>query len=169
MSATFRGLVFFLANLSAGPSRASRASVVEFALRVPLVGMLASVTQLFRLTEPAWAAAIVTTVCLPLIAHAAELAAHSIAATPQLWISLLVSVAMSAWATAFNLFAMRRGILIVGEGGRPFADDMKALPRLVAAFVKTALQAAGAETGCGCRERINPSTNRAAGPMRNSA
>src|SRR5262249_298562 len=60
MSAIFRGLVFFVANLGVGVGRAGRASIVEFALRVPLVGILASVAQLFRLAHPAWAAAIVT-------------------------------------------------------------------------------------------------------------
>jgi hypothetical protein len=135
ISAIVRSLMFFVATLGAGSSRAGRASIVEFLVRVPLVGALASVAQRFRLTEPAWAATAVTTVCLPLVAHAAELAAHTIAGTPRLGTSLPVSIAMSACATTFNLFAMRRGILIVGEGARSLLDDLKALPRLLAAAV----------------------------------
>jgi hypothetical protein len=135
MSASVRGLLFFAANLAAGPGPASRASIIEFALRLPLVGALASVTQLYRDAHPAWAAALVTTTVLPLIAHAAELATHAIAGTPRLGVSLFASVAMSAVATTFNLFAMRRGALLVGEGARPFADDLKQLPGLIAAFV----------------------------------
>jgi hypothetical protein len=142
ISASVRSLMFFVATLGAGSSRAGRASLVEFLVRVPLVGALASVAQLFRLTEPAWAAAAVTTICLPLVAHAAELAAHAIAGTPRLGTSLLLSIAMSACATTFNLFAMRRGTLIVGAGARSLANDLRALPRLLAAFVKAAVDAA---------------------------
>ena len=142
MSAIARGLLFFVANLAAGPGRAGRASILEFALRVPLVGTLAAVTQLFRLAEPAWAAAIVTTTALPLVAHAVELATHGIAGTPRLRASLLASVVMSVIATAFNLFAMRRGTLIVGDGGRSLGEDLKSLPRLIAAFVRAPIDAA---------------------------
>ena len=136
MSAITRGVLFFVANLAAGQGRASRAAIVEFALRMPLVGLLAAVTQLFRLAEPAWAAAAVTATVLPLVAHVAELATHMIAGTPRLRTSLIASIAMSALATAFNLFAMRRGTLIVGDGARSFADDLKSLPRLIGAFVR---------------------------------
>jgi len=139
MSAIPRGLLFFAANLAAGPALASRASIVEFALRVPLVGTLASVTQLFRLARPPWAAALVTTTALPLVAHAAELVTHSLLGTPRLGISLLASVAMSAVATTFNLFAMRRGTLLVGDGARPLAEDLKHLPGLIVEFVMAAI------------------------------
>jgi len=135
MSAIVRALLFFAANVGAGPWRASRASAVEFALRVPLVGTLASVTQLFRLADPVWAAALVTTTALPLVAHAAELVTHTIAGTPRLRISLLASVTMSAVATTFNLFAMRRGALLVGDGARSLGADLKDLPRLIRLFV----------------------------------
>jgi hypothetical protein len=135
MSAIVRGLLFFVANLAAGPGLASRASVVEFVLRVPLVGALAAIAQLFSCATPGWAAVIVATTALPLVAHAAELAVHTIARTPRLGTSLLASVTMSLAGASFNLFAMRRGTLIVGAGARPFADDLKDLPRLIADFV----------------------------------
>ena len=142
MSAVTHRLLFFVANLAAGPGRASRAAIVEFALRMPLVGLLAAVTQLFRLAEPAWAAAAVTVTVLPLAAHIAELATHVAAGTPQLRTSLIASIAMSAVATAFNLFAMRRGTLIVGDGARSLADDLSSLPRLIGAFVRLPIDAA---------------------------
>jgi hypothetical protein len=144
LSAVTRSLLFFAANLAAGSRRATHAAIVEFALRVPLVGLLAAVTQLFHVTEPAWAAAAVTTTVLPLVAHVAELVTHMTAGTPQLRTSLIASVTMSALATAFNLFAMRRGTLIVGKGARSLADDLKSLPRLIAAFVRSLIDAARA-------------------------
>jgi hypothetical protein len=137
MSAIVRALLFFAANVGAGPWQASRASVVEFALRVPLVGTLASVTQLFRLADPAWATALVAMAVLPLVAHAVELMTHTIAGTPRLRTSLLASVTMSAVATTFNLFAMRRGTLLVGDDARSLVADVKDLPRLIRLFVMT--------------------------------
>jgi hypothetical protein len=37
--------------------------------------------------------------------------------------------------TSFNLFAMRRGALIVGEGAHSLLADLRRLPRLIVAFV----------------------------------
>ena len=67
--------------------------------------------------------------------HLAELAAHWIARTPELGDSMRASVALSVLSTFFSLFAMRRGVMIVGSGALSFGDDLKRLPRLVLDFV----------------------------------
>jgi hypothetical protein len=85
------------------------------------------------------------------VAHVAELATHMIAGTPRLRTSLIASIPMSALATAFNLFAMRRGTLIVGDGARSFADDLKSLPRLIRAFGRSPINAARAIAFFDCR------------------
>jgi hypothetical protein len=43
-------------------------------------------------------------------------------------------VILTAFSTLFNLFVMRRGALIVGEGRRSLASDMAQMPRLIGAF-----------------------------------
>jgi hypothetical protein len=135
LSAVIRGSLFFATNLADGSRLAARATLVEFALRVPLVGILAAVTQSFGGAEPPWAAAIVATALLPGLAHLAELAAHWMARTPELGASMQASVALSVLSTAFSLFVMRRGVMIVGDGSLSFGDDLKRLPGLVLAFV----------------------------------
>jgi hypothetical protein len=135
LSAIIRGSLFFAANLADGPRLAARATLVEFGLRVLLVGMLAAVTQAFAGAEPRWAAALGATALLPGLAHCAELAAHWMARTPELGDSMRASVALSVLSTFFSLFAIRRGVMIVGRGSLSFGDDLKRLPRLVFDFV----------------------------------
>ena len=53
--------------------------------------------------------------------------------------SLTVSVVFTAISTLFNLFAMRRGVLIVGEGRGTLLADLRQIPRLVVLFVASIL------------------------------
>ena len=124
-----------MTNLADGPRLATRATLVEFALRIPLVGILAAVTQAFGGAEPPWAAAVVATALLPGLAHLAELATHWMARTPELGVSMRASVALSVLSTVFSLFVMRRGVMIVGGGSLSFRDDLKRLPRLALDFI----------------------------------
>jgi hypothetical protein len=135
LSAMVRGSLFFATNVAAGIGVAGRATLVECAFAVPLIGMLASVTQAFRDVRPSWAAVLLATTILPLIAQGAEFVVHWMAGTPQLHASTLASFALSAMSTVFNLFVMRRGVMIVGDGSRPFLDDLKRLPALLVDFV----------------------------------
>ena len=48
---------------------------------------------------------------------------------------MIASAVFTAFAAAFNLYIMRRGAFLVGEEGRPFMQDMSAMPRLVLLFV----------------------------------
>jgi hypothetical protein len=137
LSAIVRGSLFFATNLSDGFGAAVRATVVECASGVPVVGVLAAVIQAFSCAEPAWAATLVTSVLLPAVAQTIEFAAHWAAGTPQLGTSMLASVGLSVMSTLFNLFVMRRGVMIVGRGSPRFVDDVRQMPGLIVAFVLT--------------------------------
>jgi len=140
MSAVIRSLLFFATNVSAGASHARRAAAVEFVLRLPMVGVLAAVAQTLRHVEPTWVAVLATAIALPLTAHAAEWLVHWSAGTPALGVTLLASGALSAVATTFTMFAMRRGVFIVGEESRPFRDDLGRLPGVIAAFLRAPIE-----------------------------
>jgi len=148
LSAIVRGSLFFATNLTDGLGAAARATVVECACGVPLVGVLAAVIQAFRDAEPRWAATLVITALLPVLALATEFAVHWTAGTPQLGTSMLASIALSAISTLFNLFAMRRGVMIVGRGSRRFRDDVKQIPGLIVAFVLALPRALAHTRGC---------------------
>jgi hypothetical protein len=74
-------------------------------------------------------------VLLPLLGHSLELALHWSRGTPRLAESILASMVLTAFSTAFNLFAMRRGALIIGDGSRSLVHDLVQMPTLVAAFL----------------------------------
>jgi hypothetical protein len=58
--------------------------------------------------------------------------------TPELAASIGVSIAFTTFSTAFNLFAMRRGVLVVGAGSQSLLDDLRRMPRLMFSFIVAA-------------------------------
>ncbi len=64
--------------------------------------------------------------------------AHRWSGTVNLTASIAVSVAFTALSTAFNLFAMRHGVFIVGDGGRSLCRTCQ--PRLLLLFTAPAVR-----------------------------
>ena len=81
--------------------------------------------------------------------HTLEIVVHVARGTPELARSIGASVAFTVLSTAFTLFAMQRGALVVGPGRAPLTDDLRRTPRLIAAFVLALIRA----TGTLCRHR----------------
>jgi hypothetical protein len=134
-SAATRGFVFCSVNLAAGPDAALRALLTEFALRGATAGFYGAITQALSGARPAWAGSLSAIVILPLLAHTAEFLVHRLAGTERLGASIGTSVAFTAVTTLFNSFAMRHGVLTVGEHSRSFGDDLRVLPRTLAEFI----------------------------------
>lgn len=137
MSSLVRAQIFLLVNLSAGLEAAVAAMLAEFVFRFITAGLYGALTQAFRHVEPARAATVTVMVLLPLVGHSLELGVHWWRGTPELAASITASVAFTALSTAFNLFAMRRGALIIGEGSRSLWHDLARMPALIAAFLIT--------------------------------
>jgi hypothetical protein len=136
-SAVTRAALFFCANLGAGLPAATAALNTELVFRFATSGFYGAVTQAFRYARPERTATLAAMVLLPLLSHSLELLVHWQRGTARLTTSIAWSVGFTALSTAFNLFAMRRGVLIVGEGRRSLVDDLRAMPRLVFAFTVT--------------------------------
>lgn len=134
-SSICRAMLFFATNLSAGLDAASSALVTEFVLRFVTSGFYGAITQAFRAAEPARMATIMVMILLPALGHLTELAVHLARGTARLRASIVASVAMTCVTTAFNLFAMRHGVLVVGEGSASLWHDLRRLPGLVPAFL----------------------------------
>lgn len=134
-SALSRAAMFYGLNAPAGPGLAVRAAATELIFRAVASGALGSLTQALRHSRPR----ITALVLLPAIGHLLEYAVHQQAGTPRLGASIAASIAFSVVTTAFNLFAMRRGVLIVGPGQQPFLSDVARLPRLCLAFAASGL------------------------------
>ncbi|MBA2259592.1 MAG: hypothetical protein H0W18_11900 [Acidobacteria bacterium] len=134
VSSLCRGAIFFASNLPAGVDAGLRALITELLFRGVVSGLLGSVTQSLRLAEPAWAAALTALLVLPAAGHLAEYAVHFLAGTPRLSESIAASLVFTCVTTLFNLFVMRRGVLIVGAGSGRLRDDLRLLPALLFAF-----------------------------------
>jgi hypothetical protein len=135
LSSIVRSLIFFFANLAAGPHAALAALFTELTFRGALSGFYGALTEAFRFAEPEWAAALVAMILLPVAGHSAEFAVHFLRGTAKLKVGMIASVCFTAVSTLFNLYAMRHGALITGEGQQTLTADMKQMPRLLVGFV----------------------------------
>ena len=121
--------------LPAGLPAAWAALVTEFCFRAATAGFYGALTEAFRRVQPERTALLAAMLVLPAVAHTLEAVVHWLRGTPELLVSLAASAAFTVLSTSFNLFAMRRGALVVGDDCRPLLDDLRTLPRLAAAFV----------------------------------
>ncbi|HEX4169535.1 MAG TPA: hypothetical protein VHZ55_29075 [Bryobacteraceae bacterium] len=135
LASVLRGVIFFISNLRAGWHAATAAMLVEFGYRAVTSGFWGAITQAFEGAEPAWLATLSALIVIPLLSHALELLVHLMERTPQLWTSMLSSLIFTAIATLFNLYAMRRGALLVGSEARGFRSDLREMPRLIGGFI----------------------------------
>jgi len=135
LSSILRALIFFCANLTAGWHAAVGAMLAEFAYRGVTSGFYGAITQACRQAEPVWRANLVAAVLLPLLSHSLELSVHVLRGTPKLWTSFISSLCFTAISTMFNLYAMRRGALVVCSDAGSLGADMCRMPRLIAGFL----------------------------------
>jgi hypothetical protein len=137
LSSATRAALFFSANLSAGLDAAFAAMLTEFVFRGVTAGFYGGLTQSFRHATPHWLASLTVMVLLPISTHVTEFLVHWSRGTERLTDSLAVSVVFTIVSTLFNLFAMRRGVLIVGEGRGTLLADLRQMPRLIVLFIGT--------------------------------
>ncbi|HMF61580.1 MAG TPA: hypothetical protein VK595_14465 [Vicinamibacterales bacterium] len=141
VSAAARALIFLVANLPAGVDAGLRAMLTELMFRGIVSGALGSLTQAFSRASPPRDAALVALIVLPAIAHTAEFFVHRQAGTARLGPSVIASIGFSVVTTTFNLFAMRRGALIVGPGKQSLASDLRRMPALMLGFAASIARA----------------------------
>lgn len=134
-SSSIRALIFLFANWSAGWHAATGAMAAEFVYRAITAGFYGSLTQELSAAEPAWAGAVAAMFLLPLVSHSIELVVHVLRGTPKILTSIIASVCFTAISTSFNVYAMRRGALIVGEECQSVASDMRRMPALIGGFI----------------------------------
>jgi hypothetical protein len=137
LSSLVRALIFFLVNLQAGWHAAVGAMLAELALRSMTSGFYGAVTEAFSKAQPAWKAMAVTMAILPLLNHSLEFVVHWLRGTPNLAASIAASMVFTSLSTAFNLHAMRHGVLTVGDGSKALHHDFARLPALLFSFLSS--------------------------------
>jgi hypothetical protein len=137
LSACARGTIFFIANIGAGLAPAIGAMWIEAALFATLAGFYGALAQAFRHARPAWAATMTVMILAPAFNHTLEYLLHYASGTKRIAAGVAASISLSILSAVFNLFAMRRGVLIVGDERASLIDDLRRMPRLVFDFVMT--------------------------------
>jgi hypothetical protein len=135
LSSLLRATIFFFTNLVSGWHAAIGAMLAELAFRSVTSGFYGAITESFSSARPAWAATVAAMVALPLLAHSLEFLVHWLRGTPKLGLSIAMSVVFTALSTAFNLYAMRRGVLVVGEKSKSLRHDLSQIVPLLLSFV----------------------------------
>lgn len=123
------------------------AVLVELGFRLITTGIAGAVVQSFRRATPVWLANVIVSISLPAFSHTVEFITHyaqerylydifAASENSGRQRAFAISVLFSAISALFNLFAMRRGVLLVGAGEQTlsFWSDVKRLPRLVGVF-----------------------------------
>lgn len=131
-SAATRGTIFFAATASVGLRAAIGALGAEIIFRFATAGFYGALTQAFRRVHPPRVGSIAAMILLPVVAHGLEWLVHFSRGTPNLAAAITISIAFTILSTQFNLFAMRHGVLVVGErDAASFARDLRRLPKLL--------------------------------------
>lgn len=135
LSSLVRSLLFFAVNLSVGAAAAGAAFVTEFVFRGCTAGFYGAVTQNLSRVRPAWQGSLGALVLMPFVNHSTEFLVHWLNGTANLQASILASVCFTALSSAFHIFVMRRGLLVVGAGSGSLVSDLRQMPVAVALFV----------------------------------
>jgi hypothetical protein len=135
LSSLLRAAIFFFTNLAAGWHSAVGALLAELALRSVTSGFYGAVTELFSEARPVWAGMAAAMLVLPLVNHSLEFLVHWLRGTPKLGLSILASVLFTACSTAFNVYAMRHGVLTVGGKSKSLREDLARLLPLLGQFL----------------------------------
>ncbi len=133
----FRGSIYLFTHLSEGWRAALGAMSVEFIFRVIHGGISGSLMQSLRKASPIWLGTLFVMVLMPIYSHTMEYTLHTLHGDQNRNKSLAISISFSIISALFNLFAMRRGVLITGEDNENESlwADLKKFPRIVVDFI----------------------------------
>jgi hypothetical protein len=134
-SSLVRSSLFFGLNWTAGWRAALGAMSAEFIYRACSAGFYGSLTQAFRKVEPRWHGTLASVALLVGVSHTFEFIIHWVRGTPNLVASIGASMAFTCLSTLFNLYAMRNGVFVTGEGSQSLLSDFRLLPGIVAGFL----------------------------------
>ncbi len=135
LSAAFRGIIFLVAVSRSHHFGRSEAVFIEVFYGAVTGGVFGTLAQSLRSAQPAWIAESLLFLVVPVLFQGLELAAHTVFGTTYFRSGLFASAAVTGLSALFNLFAMRRGALLMGGESNPFSKDLCDLPRLALQFL----------------------------------
>jgi hypothetical protein len=137
LSVVCRAPIFLLIALGHGWRRASIAMLVEAGFRASSTGFFAAGTQALIKARPKWLALLLMLTGFPILTLVLDGLLHRAMHTPNLATGMIVSLFLSALASLFDWYSMRRGTLLIGDGAKSLWSDLKTLPQLLLGFLLT--------------------------------
>ncbi|MEP6850828.1 MAG: hypothetical protein ABI999_18360 [Acidobacteriota bacterium] len=142
LSALLRAPIFFFTYIlkKEGLKIAIGAAIAQSIFRFIFGGVNGSIIQTFSKVEPAWHAVLTVPIILAIFSHLVEFSVQTLydnqAGVNGKGKAITVSVIVSAISAIFNLFAMRRGALLVkDESQQSIWRDLKRMPWLAFEFI----------------------------------
>lgn len=142
LSALLRSPIFFTIYFAQnqGLRVAAGAMAVQFVFRTFFGGLNGAILQAFSKVKPAWHAVITIPFVLAAVSHLFEYglqaAYDSFAGSKGKSGAVLVSISISVVSAFFNLFAMRRGVLLVrDESEQSLWRDLRQMPFIAFEFI----------------------------------
>lgn len=136
LSGVMRSMIYLFTHIKEGWRAALGAMSIEFIFRVIVSGASGSLVQAFHRATPIWLATLCVMVMLPGFSHIIEYSLHSLNGDANKGKALIISITFSIISAIFNLFAMRRGTLLVKDKQQQsFAKDMLQMPKIIGEFL----------------------------------
>jgi hypothetical protein len=142
LSALLRAPIFFITYISKkdGLKLAVGAALAQSVFRFVFGGVNGAIIQSFSKVEPAWHAILTVPLVLAAFSHIMEFVVQTMydnqTGVDRKGKAIAVSIVISAISAVFNLFAMRRGALLVkDESGQSIWRDLKRMPWLAFEFI----------------------------------
>ena len=140
LSALLRASIYLVTYFKHGMAEAVGVTLLLSVFRFLFGGVNGAIIQAFRRVRPPWHAVLTVPLVLAALSHLIEyfvLSVYdSITGAQGKGKAILVSVVVSIISAIFNLFAMRRGALIVkDESQQSFWRDLVRMPWLIFEFI----------------------------------
>ena len=142
LSALLRGPIFFFTYIfkKDGLKLAVGAAIAQSIFRFIFGGVNGSIIQSFSKVEPAWHAVLTVPIILAIFSHLVEFCVQTLydnqTGVNGKGRAIMFSVIVSAISAIFNLFAMRRGALLVkDESQQSIWRDLRRMPWLAFEFL----------------------------------
>jgi hypothetical protein len=135
LSAMLRAPLFLVATLRQGVEAISIAVFAEAFYSAAISGCYGAVVQKLRRANPLWASGLLILVILPGLLLWLDYLLHRFTGMSNLKGGMLAAASLSVLSSLFNWYLMSRNSLLVGKEGRPFASDLKRMPRMVTDFL----------------------------------
>ena len=111
------------------------AILTECAFCALSAGFYGALIQNIRDATPEWLTVFFIAAVVPAFFQVIEYGLHLLRGTPHLRLAEFTSIGVSAISSLFNLYAMRRGALLVGGEGGTFSSDLRRITLLIGNFV----------------------------------